>query len=347
MGCRFDYREPWRSILALYGLSAFGLGVGLYQFRFGYPDAPRLAGPVAGSAMVGLGALFGGLAIWTTLDRLRRRRKVELSPTGLTLPRSRWSASSVTVPLEEITRVRTSRAPGGRLIHVDSLPGRYVVRSSMLPRPDDFDRLAKRLGERLEGVFVGEGASGESRGQPRFRPQFSLAGLFLFVTLVAVILGSHGYVYGGYAWDTLLDVAFALVVLCGGLWLAWASRWPARAFSLGFVVGYFLEVLAVYGWNLLDWVRFVPGAATPENRYPLTFAVRRLAEELPDVVRWFVETQAILLGGIVSGLACGCTALLIGCIAAHARRRAGGREGGVGRRELGVGTSGLKAENVE
>jgi len=338
MGCRFDYHEPWRSILALYGLSAFGFGVGLYQFRFGYPDAPRLAGPVAGSAMVGLGALFGGLALWTTLDRLRRRRKVELSPTGLTLPRSRWSASSVTVPLDEITRVRTSRAPAGRLIHVDSPPGRYVIRSSMLPQANDFDRLVEGLAERLGKISVGESASEKSYAGRRFRPQFSLAGLFLFVTLVAVILGSHGYVYGGYAWDTLLDVAFALAVLCGGLWLAWASRWPARAFSLGFVVGYFVEVLAVYGWNLLDWVRFAPGAAAPENRYPLTFAVRRLAEELPDALRWFVETQAILLGGIVSGLACGCAAVLIEFIAAHARRRAGGREEGAARRELAEGS---------
>ncbi len=326
MECCFDYREPWRSILALYGLSAFGLGVGLYQFRFGYPDAPRLAGPVAGSALMGLGALFGGLALWTTRDRLRRRRKIGLSPTDLTLPRSRWLASRVTVPLDEIASVRTSRAPDGRLLRVDSLRGRYVVRSSMLPRAEDFDRLVERLAERLGEVFVAEGASEESLRRRRFRPQFSLAGLFLFVTLVAVILGSHGYVYGGYAWDTLLDVGFALVVLCGGLWLAWASRWPGRVFSLGFVFGYFLEVLAVYGWHLLDWVRFAAGAATPENWYPLSFAIQRVAERLPDALRVLVETQAILLGGVASGLAWGCSAVIVCYMAVHARRRASRRE---------------------
>ena len=333
MGCHFDYREPWRSILALYGLGAFAFGVGLYQFRFGYPDAPPLAGPVAGSALMGLGALFGALALWTTLDRLRRRREIELSPTDLTLPRSRWSAASVTVPLDEITSVRTSRAPDGRLLHVDSLPGRYVIRSSMLPLAGDFDRLLKLLAERLGEGRMARGVLDESRRKPRFRPQFSLAGLFLFVTLVAVMLGSHGYVYGGYAWDTLLDVGFALAVLCGGLWLAWASRWPARAFSLGFVFGYFLEVLAVYGWLLLDWVRFAAGAATPENWYPLTFAVRRVADSLPGALRWFAETQAILLGGVASGLAWGCAAVVACCMAAHARRRGGRRELGVGGRE--------------
>ncbi len=319
---RFEYCEPWRSVVALVALAAIGFGAGAYQVRFGYPDAPPLAGPVAGVPLIGLGVFFLGLAFWTTFDRWLRRRAVEVGGSAISLPRSRWSASRATVPLDEIASIRTSKSWDSRLVEIASAERRYVVRSSMLPRAGDFDRLLDLLGERLGKDRLKDAA--EAGGRRRLRPQFSLAGLFVLVTLVAVILGTHRYVYGKYSWDTLLDVGAALAVLVMGpgiaLGLSGAGRWrPVQVFFLAFVVGYFVDLLAGYLWLQLDWVRYAPGSGVPRNGYPLSFAVQRLAGHMPGGAQTFAARRGAVLGGVLSGLAWGAAAVALAWTIARAR----------------------------
>jgi hypothetical protein len=318
---RFGYRESWLTITGLGAIGAVGIGGGAYQLGVGYPCAPPLAGPVAGVPLVCLGMLFAGLALWLSLDRLLRWRSIVVSEQMLTLPRSRWSLRMATVPLEEIISIRTIRVWNGTLLEIVASEGRYTIPPAMLPGADDSDRLRKLLAERAGERALAQEGPAEREGHRPFRPQFSLAGLFFVVTLVAVMLGTHRYVYGGYSSDTLLDVAAALAVLVGGLWLAAEGGRLARAFFLGFAIGYFFEVLAAYAWLVVDRVRFAPGSSTPQNWYPLTFALGHLAERLPQTAKLFVESHATLFGGLVSGLACGSAAMLVRLAASRARRR--------------------------
>jgi hypothetical protein len=234
---------------------------------------------------------------------------IEVTDRAITLPKSRWAASHVTVPLDEIIRLRTTKLLGVTSLHVVWPEGQVVLPSPMLAGAADFDRLLGLLSERLEHAQVSlEPLDARPRKRP-FRLQFSMAWLFLLVTFVAAALGMHGYVYGGYSWDAAFDLGIALTAALAALWFASAAGWKARTFFLGFAFGYCLELLAVYCWFALEWVRFPAGSNTPENWYPLTFAVWQMGESYPPAV-WLVEgPRASLWAGLVSGAACGVASL--------------------------------------
>ncbi len=304
--CVFEYREPWQAIVALAVLGTISTALGFHRVVAGYPFIVALATQLSIWALLVIGLIMLALAGWVAVDRLRCRRVVEVSETAITVPRSRWSARRVTVPLEDLSAVWTTEWMGTRRLHLDWAERRFVVAAAMLPSPDQFDRLVSLLRSRLGPLGVPVEIAPPPR---RFRPQFSVAWMLVAVTVVAAALGVHSYVNGRISWDAAVEVAFALVITLLVPWLVLAAPWHARVFAVGFVAGYWVETGATLLWVQMDWVQFRAGSAVPENWYPLSFAVQRIVHGHPALDWLAVAYRVGVVGGVLSGCLVGAAAL--------------------------------------
>lgn len=303
----FCYRKPWPWVAALGTLALLALATGAWRALWGFPMAPELAGPSSASALIGLGLVLAGVALAAVRVALRHPAKIALSESAASFPRSRFSTQVVRLDWQQIESLRTADLGDEQQLELIWPEGQLRLFPAMLEKPEEFPALQAALVEQLRRVGIAvEERSAQERAR-RYRPQFSLAYLFLMITLVAVLLGVHRYAYHGYASDVWVELGITVLLLVAAPWATVRLPRAVWTFAVGFGLGFWLEGLAAVTWLSLGWLRF-SSSPQPTGWFPLTAVVRNLASRSPALT-WLSEglgtylvaaTVAGVLGGLVA-----------------------------------------------
>lgn len=307
----FEYREPWLRIAGVALGGAIGVGPGVYRLLMGYQFAPPVAGRISAVALILLGLMLWALAGKMALDRRLRRQRIRLDDKHMELASCRLSVRTILVPLASISAARTECRLGRRQLHLVRPEGRITIDSAMLAGPQEFKRFCDRLIRALAnfGVAVEDDASpAKSR---HCRPQFTLGWAMLVMTLVAVVLGMHSYVYGDLTSDVLVELGMTLAFVVFGPWLALAAPRSTLVFAIGFVFGFWLEWLMMLAGFWLGWTGLSPSGGPP-GWYPFTALVWRIAAAIPGAGELAGGAGAYVIGGAVSGSLAGAALLAAG-----------------------------------
>lgn len=301
----YRFRKPWAWVLAAGGMALVALGIGAWRAVVGYPMAPHMAATSSSLALIGLGLVLGGVALTAARAAVSQPARLVLSDAELSFPGSRFSTRLVHLGWEQIQTLRTADLGDEQQLELVWPQGNIHLVPTMLQNPQEFPTLRAALIERLSQLGVAaEDASRRERAR-RFRPQFSIAYLFLMITIVAILLGTHRYAYGGYASDVWVEIVITVALMLAAPWATVRlPRW-VWIFAIGFGLGFWLEGLATVTWLSLGWLQFTPGPRAL-GWFPLTAVVRHLAASSPALA-WLDEgvwsyLLATLLAGILGGL---------------------------------------------
>ncbi len=318
----FAYRAPWSWAVAAGVGGGVAMGPGIGRALGGYPLAPQMAGTLSAVALIGLGLALWGVAAWMIVARLRHRRHVGVTNGEISFPMSRWSTRVEVVPWESITALRTACVRGRKQLELVWPEGEVVIGSSMLGGAEAFDRLLGLVSGRLAelGVAVEDRTSVEEAR--RLRPQFTIAWMLVAMMFVAAVLGTYSFVYGTYSWDVLLHVVLTLGVLLAVPWLMTTAPVGAKVFALGFVIGAWVEWVAVFTFLSLGWLQVPPGRPT-DTWYPMTALLWRVGAVFGWSNWLSAGISGYLLGAALSGAVVGVLALAIRRVVARRWRLAG------------------------
>jgi hypothetical protein len=317
---QFAYRMPWWKIVRAGLGAATALGTGLSRAIVGYPLAPPMAGTISALALIGLGTALAAITIGMVTIGLRHPRRILVDDDAISLPRAPWPAEYVRLGWDGFTAMRTAAFGNERQLELIWPEGSILVSRAMLRDPAAFDRLRDLVVERLAKSNVPVEDWSEVERVCRRRPQFSIAYLLIVVTFVAMLLGTRSYIYGNCSSDAVMEIGVALGLLLAGPWLLVAAPQWLRVFALGFVLGFWLEWIAVVGW-----LEFSPAGANG-GWYPLSAILWRIAVASPSATWLTVGVRMCMLGATLSGVLAGFAAM----VGRRLVRRYGRRQGIVG-----------------
>jgi hypothetical protein len=158
MDRHYDYRPKWTTIIlcgGFFGACAFILGREAQKNNRGLiingiidlsPRGATIFYWVLAALSVGFVVVAGFLII----VRLTLHRRIGLTRTSISIPRSRWSNEERVVPFAEILRLSQSEAYGQRFLNIEFIGGKFALTSSLLPSKADFKEICAAVNEGVQ-----------------------------------------------------------------------------------------------------------------------------------------------------------------------------------------------------
>ena len=88
---------------------------------------------------------FVAAGLFGVVTSLREPREVMVDSTGVTLPASRWSSDTVTIPFASITDLRIQQVQSQKFLIIRHSAGKQSVMRSMMPSRADFETFAEAV----------------------------------------------------------------------------------------------------------------------------------------------------------------------------------------------------------
>jgi hypothetical protein len=154
-GKEYDYRPRW-TVIVLCALF-FGAGALFFAAKANGNDRGLIINGIielapAGATvfywvLAGLSLAFVAAAGTMAIVRLTLHQRIALTDSGMTIPRSRWSAENITVPFSEIVELTKSEVHGQRFLKIAFKGGKFTLTASMLPNNEDFDEIVSTVSQ--------------------------------------------------------------------------------------------------------------------------------------------------------------------------------------------------------
>jgi hypothetical protein len=319
-GHEYEYKISWLVIAACAYCAFFAianairaLGAVFHLFPMG------IYGPVGWSLWallwIPLGFTLARHTLRMVVNRLGRCRRIKLTETDIVVPICPWSLAATSVPYERITKISCMLWMDRKTINVRYARNCFSISEALLPTSRDADEILRVLCEKTSLTFP---------PPIRWPRQFSLASMFLVMTVLAVLLGICMWIDPVCGWKLLCGIIGMYVAMAFVVWLFTSAPWWARVFAVGCLLGVILEQVATdycYRHNL---TQYAAGTFAPMGWYPLHVPIERMLIVQSGAIghSWTMRWRwAWLIGSVASGILCGILALALWSLARYVTRQ--------------------------
>lgn len=156
--CEYEYKPSWLIILLCGGM--FGLATVFFGVRANSNDRGLIINRVVELSeneatifywvFCFLSFCFVAITIALTVHRLKFRQRIALTPTGIIVPASRWSADEKHIEYKNISALSESNVSGQTFLYLFHSDGKYIINRSMLPSKKLYREIVELLEQRIK-----------------------------------------------------------------------------------------------------------------------------------------------------------------------------------------------------